>query len=148
MTKNIELIIYLVVGLLLILALSEITRSVLKKRKENYQIFINRWKNLMNLAKKKSQWNQLIIEADKLLNDVLKYKHYKGKNLADKIVSAQRQFKNNDKIWSCHKLANKIQQDGYVLNDKQQLLDAVNCYREAFNDLGIFKKDKSSIDEK
>ena len=148
MTKNIDLIIYAVAGLVIVLAISEIIRSVLKKREENYQIFINRWKGLITLAKKKSQWNQLVIEADKLLGDVLKYKHYKGKHLADKIVSAQRQFKNNDQIWSCHKLANKIQQEGYVLNDKQQLLDVINSYREAFTDLGVFKVDKKATNEK
>lgn len=148
MTKNIDLIIYAVAGLVIVLAISEIIRSVLKKREENYQIFINRWKGLIILAKKKSQWNQLVIEADQLLDDVLKYKHYKGKHLADKIVSAQRQFKNNDQIWSCHKLANRIQQEGYVLNDKKQLLYVISSYREAFTDLGIFKIDKKAANEK
>jgi len=133
---------YLFILLILILVALEIVRSV-KRRQEKYLLFLNRWKSLMIMAKNKKQWNQLVIEAEELLDDVLKYKKYKGKNVADKIVAAQRQFKNNDQLWSCHKLVRRIKEENFVLEDKKQLLEVISGYRQALEDLGVFKKEKS-----
>jgi hypothetical protein len=133
---------YLFILLILILVALEIVRSV-KRRQEKYLLFLNRWKSLMIMAKNKKQWNQLVIEAEELLDDVLKYKKYKGKNVADKIVAAQRQFKNNDQLWSCHQLVRRIKEENFVLEDKKQLLEVISGYRQALEDLGVFKKEKS-----
>jgi len=141
--KHYFIYLYILIAVILILVVAEVVRSIIKKRQEDYLVFSNRWKSLMTMAKNKKQWNSLVIEAEKLLYDVLKYKKYKGKNVADKIVAAQRQFKNNDQIWSCHKLAKQIQENHFVVKDKKQLIDVINGYRQALDDLGVFKKGKS-----
>ncbi len=134
---NIYFTISLVIGLLLIFLVGYTILDEIKIRKNKQ--FIVRWHNIQKLCLNPSNWNKVVIESDKLLAEVLKKKHFKGKNVGEKIVSAQRILSNNDAIWSCHKLANQIQEKTVSIQDKKLLIKTISGYHQALVDLMILK---------
>jgi len=97
------------------------------------------WKDIQKLLKNKQNWRQAITEADKLLDETLKAKHYKGKTMGERLVSAQHDIKTNDKVWYSHKLKNKLD-SGEIKNiNKDEVKEALLGFWLALKDLGAFK---------
>jgi len=109
-----------------------------KKLKNTY--FINRWSELQKLLADKSSWANAIISADILLDIALKKKRYGGKSMGERLVSAQRDFSDNDSVWFGHKLRNKIDSNPKLKLRKSDVKDALLGIRGALKDLGAFKK--------
>lgn len=51
---------------------------------------------------------QAVSDADKLLDQVLKQRGFKGETMADRLRSAQHLFSNKQNIWDAHKIRNAI----------------------------------------
>jgi hypothetical protein len=99
-----------------------------------------RWKDIQKLLAKKSNWSEAIIRADKLLDDVLKKRHFKGKTMGERLVAAQHEISANDKVWYSHKLRNKLD-SGNIKLTKTDVKETLIGYWLACKDLGAFKKD-------
>ena len=121
----------------LVLALL-LTYIINAKIKVNYD---KRWKELQKLLGNKSSWNQAVIEADKLLDQLLKKKHYKGKTMGERLVAAQHELTANDMVWFSHKLTNKIKNDGLKPN-KNEIKKCLLGFWQALKDLGAFNGNK------
>ncbi len=100
----------------------------------------DRWKMIQKLLVKKSSWKAAIINADKLLDEVLKKRRFKGKTMGERLVSAQHELTANDMVWFSHKLCNKIIYEGTELS-KTDVKKALLGFWQALKDLGAFKKD-------
>lgn len=77
--------------------------------------FADRWKRLQECLKDKNNWREAIISADKLLDEALKKRKFKGSSMGERMVSAQRFFTDNDDLWFAHNLCKKIK-GGRVYN--------------------------------
>lgn len=99
----------------------------------------DRWQAVQKHCADKKTWHLAITDADRLLDDVLKRRHYKGKTTGERLVSAQHDFTNNESLWFGHKLYNRIQNDGYKKLTKQDTLEALGGFRQALKDLGALK---------
>ena len=77
-----------------------------------------------------------IIDADKLLDEVLKQRKYKGKTMGERLVSAQRSIKSNDDVWFAHKLRNQLVHENNVKLSERKVKDALMGVRSALKDLG------------
>jgi hypothetical protein len=97
------------------------------------------WKDIQKLLKNKNNWQQAIYEADKLLDDILKEKHYKGKTMGERLVSAQHEIKANDRVWYSHKLKNKLESGEMDKVTKTEVKQTLLGFWLALKDLGAFK---------
>jgi uncharacterized membrane protein YraQ (UPF0718 family) len=135
------MIIKLVVsGLIIALIVGFIFRR-LRKRKLNHRYYQIKWRNLQKLCSNKKLWYQAIIDADELLDEALKKRKIRGKTMGERLVSAQRIFTDNDKLWFGHKLKKRIIEENYKRLNKGDTIEALSGFRQALKDIGALKKD-------
>lgn len=77
-----------------------------------------------------------LIEADKLLDYVLKKSGYCG-SLSEKLIKAEKIFHHIDDIWKMHKMRNRAAHEvGFTVHE-EQVRRALSVYKQALWDLGI-----------
>jgi len=97
----------------------------------------SRWQEIQNLVSinKPSSLKQAVIEADKLLDYVLKGRHFRGQTMGERMKSARNDFSDNNGVWTAHKIRNVlVHEQAEVFVD--QLKDAVHHFERALKDLG------------
>jgi hypothetical protein len=77
-----------------------------------------------------------VIDADKLVDDALKKRHYRGKTMGERLVAAQRTLSDNDTVWYAHKLRNRLVHEQNVRLRKRDVQKALAGFRQALRDLG------------
>jgi hypothetical protein len=85
-----------------------------------------------------NDWKLAIIEADIMLDDLLKERGFAGNSLGERLKSiSTSQLGSLNEAWEAHKIRNRIAHDGadFVLT-KRMAEDAIARYRRVFNDLG------------
>lgn len=98
--------------------------------------FKKKWRDLQSYCSKTETWPLAIINADSLLDEALKKKHFKGKTMGERLVSAQRSLTNNDGAWFGHKLRNQlVHQTDMELREKD-IKNALIGFMQALRDLG------------
>lgn len=107
-----------------------------RPKKLNLAEFQEQWKSAQGLCAKQETWPLAIINADKLLDEALKKKKYKGKTMGERMVSAQRDITDNDSLWFGHKLRNKLVHEEMKKLKKKDVMTALIGFREALKDLG------------
>lgn len=112
-----------------------------RRPKLNVNHFTKRWRELQKNCATRKTWPLAIIDADNLLNDALKKRHYKGKTTGERMVAAQRDLTSNDTVWFGHKLRNRIVHEDVRKLRKQDVLEALSGFRQALKDLGALKND-------
>lgn len=126
-----------VILLLLLLAISIILRK--RPRRLNKKYFQVKWQEAQGLCKNQNTWPLAVINADKLLDEALKKRKYKGKTMGERLVSAQHQIRNNDHVWFGHKLRNRLVHEDFTKLKKKDVLEALLGFREALKDLGALE---------
>lgn len=104
----------------------------------NNEYFQMRWRDLQKLCGDKNTWPMAVIDADKLLDEALRKRRYKGKTMGERLVTAQRELSNNDAVWFAHKLRNKLVHEHISLKESD-VKDALIGFRQALKDLGALK---------
>src|SRR5690606_16146285 len=98
--------------------------------------FHKKWRELQKNCATRETWPKAILEADKLLDQALKRRHYKGKNIGERLVSAQKIFTDNEALWASHKLANKLHDNPELKLRKKEVKDALLAFGQALKDVG------------
>lgn len=135
---NSKLYIYIGTGVAIILIIGLVILK-LRPRKINTGNCQDRWQTLQKHCADKKTWHLAVTDADRLLDDVLKRRHYKGKTTGERLVSAQHDFTNNASLWFGHKLYNRITDEKIVKLSKQDTLEALGGFRQALKDLGALQ---------
>ena len=88
----------LAVGAGLLLIALVVVAGVFSKRgrRLNVAYYEEKWKELQKLLNTTATWPLAIIDADKLLDQALKARRFKGKTMGERLVAAQREIKYND----------------------------------------------------
>jgi hypothetical protein len=123
--------------LILIFAASSLRRR--RGAALNPDEFMARWKDLQKYCAQRKTWPLAIVEADNLLADALKKRHYKGKTTGERLVAAQRTLTDNESVWFGHKLRNRIVHEDVRKLRKQDVLEGLNGFRQALRDLGALE---------
>ncbi|MBP9852651.1 MAG: hypothetical protein QG629_68 [Patescibacteria group bacterium] len=125
-------------GLIVVLGIVALTLHLKKRppRKINPEEFERRWKELQSYLSDKKTWSLAIIDADKLLDEALRTKRYKGKTMGERLVAAQHDLRNNNEVWFAHKLRNRLVHEHDVKLRKTDVKDALLGVRGALKDLG------------
>ena len=115
-----------------------------RKRKVNVARCTERWKGLQQNCASRKTWPQAIIEADDLLNDVLKKLKYRGKTTGERLVAAQHSLSSNDTVWVGHKLRKRMEEESNIdvrKLKKKDMVVALSGFRQALRDLGALDND-------
>ena len=127
-----------IISIILIVILSMLFTSIrrLNSRKLKNEKILERWIKLQKNCATRKTWPTAIIQADELLDDVLKCKGYKGKTTGERLVAAQHDISSNDGVWFGHKLSKEIGNKDVRTIKKQDVLNALAGIRHALKDLG------------
>ncbi len=131
-----DLYIIIAAAALMLALISVISVRQRRSHKLNTAHFTKRWKELQTNCATRKTWPLAIIEADNLLDEALKRRHFKGKTTGERLVAAQHQLTSNDTVWFGHKLRNRVVHEDVRKLKKQDVLSALNGFRQALRDLG------------
>jgi hypothetical protein len=126
-----------IIVILLVAAVGNVLQRRPHVLKREY--FEKRWKDLQSSCKNKDTWPMAVINADKLLDEALKKRRYKGKTMGERLVSAQRDLDDNDAVWFSHKLRNRLVHEDNASLRQKDVKQALVGFRRALKDLGALK---------
>lgn len=111
--------------------------EILQRRRQKVDpvYFRTKWEEVQKFCADKKTWPMAVIDADKLLDQALKKRHFKGKTMGERLMSAQRTLSDNDRVWFGHKLRNELVHEAEVKLKKRDVQDALVGIRQALKDL-------------
>lgn len=86
-----------------------------------------------------NDWKLAIIEADIILDDILKQQGYAGNSLGERLKSiSPNQLESLQDAWEAHKVRNKIAHEGTDFVLTQRLVqETINQYQRVFAEFGV-----------
>src|ERR1700693_1601141 len=123
--KHLDKVIPIAIAVAVVLFICLVVFLKRRPHKLRNKYFEKKWQELQKLCSDKATWSDAIINADKLLDEALKKKKYGGKSMGERLVSAQRDFKDNDGVWFGHKLKNKLDGEPNLKLRQKQVKDAL-----------------------
>jgi hypothetical protein len=120
------------VGVLLIV--SRVARR--RQPRLNQQYFNDHWLELLARVRTPEGMVLAVIDADKLLDEALKKRHFKGRTMGERLVAAQRFISDNDAVWYAHKLRNRLVHEPNVRLKKKEAQQALAGFKTGLHDLG------------
>jgi hypothetical protein len=135
---NTKELIYIGIGVFVVLLLLIV---VMRRRRRSIKPakFKEQWQDLQKFLASKETWPLAIITADKLLDEALKRKRVKGKSMGERMVSAQKQFTDNDGAWFAHNLAKKLVDETAIRLKQADVKKSLMGTRQALRDLGALR---------
>lgn len=128
------LIIAIVFGLVVLFALSRLVKH--KPRRLNRQYYQKKWLEILARVKTYDGMILAVIDADKLFNEALRKRNYKGKTMGERLVAAQHEINDNDAVWYAHKLRNRLVHESSVRLRQNEAKKALAGFRQGLKDLG------------
>lgn len=124
------------VGIFVIFDLALITFVIVSKSKRKFSgadrdIYTTHLNRIKRLGGRDS-----IMEADKLLYEIMEKKGYKG-SLGDKLKKAGPAFSNVNDVWSAHKLRNRLAHELGAGVSAEEASRTLRKYERAYKDLGL-----------
>ncbi len=95
------------------------------------------WRDLQQFCAHKETWPTALTRADDLLDVALKRRRYKGKNMGERLVAAQKIFTDNDSIWYAHKLTARVREHPKSRLREKEVKDALLSLRQGLKDLDV-----------
>lgn len=134
MNTVVFLIIVIVFGLLVLFILSRFI--VHKPKRLNQRYYQKKWLEILARVKTYDGMILAIIDADKLLDEALKKRSYRGKTMGERLVAAQHEISDNDAVWYAHKLRNRLVHEPTIRLRKNEAKNALAGIRQGLKDLG------------
>lgn len=121
-------------GIIMLLVVTLLSRR--HPRKLNHDYFQKQWLELLARVKTPEGMLLAIVDADKLLDEALKKRGFRGKTMGGRLVAAQRSLSNNDSAWYAHKLRNRIVHESSIRLKKREAQSALAGFKQGLIDLG------------
>lgn len=85
-----------------------------------------------------SEWKLAIIEADNMLDDILKTAGYKGSTLGDRLkVASESNQELFSPVWEAHKVRNRIAHEAGVDISSRETQKTLSIYETFFKNFGV-----------
>lgn len=97
------------------------------------------WQRIAKLAAESKTASLAVIEADKLLDRVLRDGRWRGETMADRLDSASGVFKDYKAIRRVHRLRNRLVHETGASSSCRQAEGALKVYRRGLKNLGVKK---------
>ena len=101
---------------------------------------ISRWEEIVRHfdSTKEAEWKFAIIEADKLVDDLLKQAGYPGDTMGERLMNIEQgQLLSLQGLWEAHKIRNKLAHDVNYFLRYAEARQAIKFYEEALKELQI-----------
>lgn len=86
-------------------------------------------------------WKLAVLEADKILNEILKMAGYLGRDLGKKLdILTKENLSNLDEIKKAHLLSDKIMRDPGMELKKEDAVIALKSFKKAFIELNLLEE--------
>jgi len=121
-------------GVVVLLVIGRLSRKFARPLNQKY--FSNKWMDILERVKTYDGMVLSVIDADKLLDEALRKKHFRGKTMGERLVSAQRSITDNDSVWYAHKLRNRLVHEPEVRLRKNEAKNALAGFKQGLRDLG------------
>lgn len=135
MSTTLLLVGCIVFGLIVLVIIGRFTRR-LPRKGLNHEYFQTRWVEVLAKVKTPEGMILAVIDSDKLLDEALKRRHFKGRTMGERMVSAQRTFSDNDAVWYAHKLRNRLVHEADVRLKENETKRALAGIRQGLKDVG------------
>lgn len=88
-------------------------------------------------SNREAEWKFAVIEADKLIDEILKKAGFPGETLGERLMGIERgQLATLDGLWEAHKTRNKIAHDPNYFMRYAEAKKAVELYEKTLKELG------------
>ncbi|EDK72322.1 hypothetical protein TM7_0555 [candidate division TM7 genomosp. GTL1] len=77
-----------------------------------------------------------ILNADKLLDQALKARGFRGETMGERLKTASSQLSNRNAVWTAHKLRNRIAHESDVKLSPNATRQALKAFKSGLRDLG------------
>ena len=125
----------LIVGVLLftVITLTKNGRTVL-----NVDRYRSRWLTIEQslVQGNDPSYHLAVMNADKLLDQALKERGFKGQTMGDRMKFARETWSNRDAVWQAHKLRNQIAHEPDVVVTYDQARRALAGFKRGLKDVG------------
>lgn len=105
------------------------------RRRINKKSFQAKWLELLARVKTYEGMMLAVIDADRLLDEALSRKGFRGKTMGERLVAAQKALTDNDAVWYAHKLRNRLVHEPQIRLKKDEAKNALTGFRQALKDL-------------
>lgn len=85
---------------------------------------------------REAEWKFAIIEADKLVDDLLKTAGFPGETMGDRLISAEGKLQTLNLLWEAHKIRNRLAHDTNYFLRHAEASRAINNFEAAIKELG------------
>lgn len=136
---KLEIIIFFAVIIVLGLIVL-ITIKGKKGKKLDQEFYQEQWQHITKLLSDgRNGWRLAIIDADKLLDMALKQSGVKGQTMGDRLRSRRSSFTGYNRLWSAHKLRNRLVHEPRASLSKDDTQKALTVFKKALKELGALK---------
>ena len=136
--------VFIIISVILFLRGSRIRRSVTQKIEkgmtETPETFLERWQGVLKHLESlnESEWRVAVIEADKLIDEILARKGFEGESIAEKMSSIEKdRMKSIDRLWEAHKTRNRIVHKPDYKIEQSEARRTISYYEEALVEMGV-----------
>lgn len=125
------------VGILMLVIIATAKRSPKTIDKTYYEGRIKQIEGLIESGGD-SDAHMAILNADKLLDNALKARGFKGETMGDRLKYTNKKgvFQNENAIWAAHKLRNRIAHEDNIKVNADQARKVINTFKSGLRDLG------------
>lgn len=104
----------------------------------NVQRYQTKWLEIENSVRRDNDasWQLAIINADKLLDQALRERRFKGQTMGERMKSAQKVWKNANHVWGAHKVRNQLAHEVNADISYDITLRSLSAFKQALKDLG------------
>jgi|SRR3989344_5804485 len=98
----------------------------------------SKWEEIMHHSEsnREAEWKLAIIEADKLVDDILKSASYPGDSMGERLMNIEKgQLLSLDGLWEAHKVRNKLVHDTNYFLRYAEARRAIMLYESALKEL-------------
>lgn len=131
---------FLLIGVLILAVVLVIYISLNNKPNKllNREKFQTKWLEIENSvsADNVAACHMAIMNADKLLDQALKDRRFKGETMGDRMKNANNSWHNANHVWTAHKIRNKLAHEPDAKVNYQLTLQTLSAYKQGLKDLG------------
>lgn len=101
---------------------------------------ISKWKEVVRHfeSTKEAEWKFAVIEADKLVDDLLKQAGYPGDTMGERLMNIEQgQLLSLQGLWEAHKIRNKLAHDVNYFLRYAEARQAIKFFEEALKELQV-----------
>lgn len=132
--------IFILVAVLLVAVVGVIflvfsNKTSTKLNTEKYQ---TKWLEIENSVTRDNHasWQLAILNADKLVDQALRERKFKGETMGERMKSAEKTWSNANHVWAAHKIRNQLAHETDVELSYDVTRRSLIAYKRALKDLG------------